>query len=556
MAIDWGMISQAQQPIARVVAGGGEAKSEVAKSSERSFSLGDIGKEYLDAQKTKISNEQQSFLLKQAQDKAASNAQTSSDYATAAAKGEQALFDAHDKAGDPMYKYNVMKKKADIQNVISESAQHQAAADKSTSDVKTNNNKVIQSTSLAFGSIADKAFQAEKDATQAALKQAAPGGTQIPMRQGQVSPDTQAKAQQAGQMAGQQVYGLLTSQLDPATQQSLKDKGLDQWNLATNHALHSQALDTVVAQKQAQEAKDEKDYSPAVKTALAQGKLQTKVDNGTATTDEKNALNMLNSKSKLNQDTKESAFTKEIWGAAGQKYYTTMRQNTATYDTVKEQADVASSLLNQAKKEGLVYGPGAGKLTGTMTQNGQELGKVLASMIPLTVKVLGIPATALRSASMIGIVQKMNPTDQQYIKSQEWILNYMNYLSATAEQREWKEQSDMVHMHEKDSPDEVKSWDKKNPNPMTQVKQPNFAELYKINPQFQQLGIEKDLDTAQQAAQNKVDQARSDSGQDQSSQNQPGKVMANQVNDLKNGETATAPNGDKVVYNNGTWSKQ
>lgn len=182
------------------------------------------------------------------------------------------------------------------------------------------------------------------------------------------------------------------------------------------------------------------------------------------------------------------------------KQYYKLAADLPTLNEIHIQTQVANGLLDKSQKEGIVYGPGAGKLTGQLTTTGQELTKVLNTIVPLTATALHIPATALRSTAMISLIKGMNPTTSQYPEAIRWVTHYMDYLQAVDQHGIWEAQKKLLEPASTEDPEGYKRWIDNNPDPLKTAKAPDFEEIYKIVPEARSLGIEKDAGAIQTRA--------------------------------------------------------
>lgn len=238
--------------------------------------------------------------------------------------------------------------------------------------------------------------------------------------------------------------------------------------------------------------------TPLMKNTAFLNDLQTRANKG-----DQDAAQQLKIAQSLNPEQQKSlsvaSFLLKDNGEATKQYYK-LAADLPTLNEIHIQTNVAQQLLKESEKEGLAYGPGAGRLTGQLTATGQKLTKVLNTIVPLTATALHIPATALRSTAMISLIKGMNPTTSQYKEGINWVVNYMDYLQAVDRHGIWEGQKKLLEPFETEDPEGYAKWLKNNPDPLKGKDAPDFKEIYKVVPEAKGLGIEEDLSTVKDGA--------------------------------------------------------
>ncbi len=205
MAIDFGLLSKQSMPTGGVV----------AQLPQQQNPVGELGQGIMRglAQGQQIQlGAQQGQLNDLALQKGKQEMADSQAIREAAKTGEEAVIKAHESQGDYGFRFDLQKKKEDVHLIAAQVAGVNA-------DTKIKNNDVINSTLASLGNAANSA---------------------------------QAVQQQAGPEAGQKQWDMMIGQLDPATQQNLKDKGLDKFTPTTYTAFTTAGMigQAAIADKQ------------------------------------------------------------------------------------------------------------------------------------------------------------------------------------------------------------------------------------------------------------------------------------------------------------------
>lgn len=239
-------------------------------------------------------------------------------------------------------------------------------------------------------------------------------------------------------------------------------------------------------------AKDNR--TPEIKNAEYVAGVNEKIRNGTATQkDLDSSAGVTRALTKSNATPPSLLLSK-----SAQDSFTAKSNLDVTVLEGMKTLDLASVEIASMNKAAL--GPLTGEAAGKFTAQGQALTKSLNQLILQAPAILGLPASALRVASLWDIIKTTKPQTSQYREASQAVIDDLKYTAAVKLQTNWRSEKEAMDALKDKNPAEYNLWMKNHPEPLKTIPKPNLDHLYELFPEAKKLNLEADWTDVEAAA--------------------------------------------------------